>query len=41
MKLSEIKDVLEAEVLVGEDQLDKTLVGAGGADLMDEDGRLL
>ncbi len=36
MKLSEIKDVLKAEVLVGEDQLDKTLVGAGGADLMDD-----
>jgi predicted transcriptional regulator len=34
MKLSEIKDVLKAEVLAGEDQLDKTIVGAGGADLM-------
>ena len=36
MKLSEIKDVLKAEVLVGEDQLDKNMVGAGGADLMDD-----
>ena len=36
MKLSEIKDVLKAEVLAGEDQLDKTIVGAGGADLMDD-----
>lgn len=36
MKLSEIRDVLKAEVLAGEDQLDKTIVGAGGADLMDD-----
>jgi len=36
MKLSEIKDVLKAEVLSGEDQLDKTIAGAGGADLMED-----
>ena len=36
MKLSEIRDVLKAEVLAGEDQLDKTIAGAGGADLMDD-----
>ncbi len=36
MKLSEIKDVLKAEVLAGEDQLDKAIVGAGGADLMED-----
>jgi predicted transcriptional regulator len=36
MKLSEIRDVLKAEVLVGEDQLEKIIVGAGGADLMDD-----
>ncbi len=36
MKLSEIKDVLKAEVLTGEDQLDKIIAGAGGADLMDD-----
>ena len=34
MKLSEIKEILNAAVLVGEDQLDKTVVGGGGADLM-------
>lgn len=36
MKLSEIKDILNAEVLVGEDQLDIGVAGAGGADLMDD-----
>ncbi|MCP4370047.1 MAG: hypothetical protein GY797_18310 [Deltaproteobacteria bacterium] len=36
MKLSEIKDVLKAEVLTGEDQLDKIIAGAGGADLMED-----
>lgn len=34
MKLSEIQNILEATVLTGEDQLDRTVVGAGGADLM-------
>ncbi|MBW2657179.1 MAG: hypothetical protein JRC59_05680, partial [Deltaproteobacteria bacterium] len=34
MKISEIKDTLKAEILVGEEQLDKNIVGAGGADLM-------
>ncbi len=34
MKISEIKDTLKAELLVGEDQLDKNIVAAGGADLM-------
>ena len=34
MKISEIKDALKAEILVGEDQLDKNIVAAGGADLM-------
>lgn len=36
MKLFEIRDILKAEVLVGEDQLDNTIFGAGGADLMDD-----
>jgi predicted transcriptional regulator len=36
MKLSEIKDVLKAELLTGEEQLDKIIVGAGGADLMED-----
>ena len=34
MKISEIKDILKAEVLTGEDLLAKTVVAAGGADLM-------
>ena len=34
MKISEIIKALDAEVLVGEDQLDKKIVAAGGADLM-------
>ncbi len=34
MKLSEIQNILDATVLTGEDQLDKSVVGAGGADLM-------
>jgi len=36
MKLSEIRDILNAEVLVGEDRLDIGVSGAGGADLMDD-----
>lgn len=36
MKLSEIKDSLDAEVLVGHDQMDINIVGAGGADLMED-----
>ncbi len=36
MKVSEIKDILKAEVLVGEDQLDINITGAGGADLMSD-----
>ncbi|GBC59567.1 hypothetical protein DENIS_0506 [Desulfonema ishimotonii] len=36
MKLSEIKDILNAEVLAGEDQMGRTVFGGGGADLMDD-----
>lgn len=36
MKLSEIRDILNAEVLVGDDLLDRTIFGAGGADLMED-----
>lgn len=36
MKISEIKDILKAEVLAGEDRLDKVIMGAGGADLMED-----
>lgn len=34
MKISEIRDTLKAEVLVGNDQLDKSVEAGGGADLM-------
>lgn len=36
MKLIEIKDILNAEVLVGEELLDNTVFGGGGSDLMDD-----
>jgi predicted transcriptional regulator len=36
MKLSEVRDILKAKVLVGEDRLDRTLVAAGSADLMQD-----
>jgi predicted transcriptional regulator len=36
MKLIEIRDVLDCEVLNGEDQLDHTVFAGGGADLMDD-----
>lgn len=34
MKISEIKDILKAEMLVAPEQMDLSVVGAGGADLM-------
>jgi len=34
MKLSEVAEILEATVLVGEDQMNRRVVGGGGADLM-------
>jgi predicted transcriptional regulator len=34
MKLYEVQNILDATVLTGENQLDRTIVGAGGADLM-------
>jgi predicted transcriptional regulator len=34
MKISEIRDILKAEILVGNDQLDKSVEAGGGADLM-------
>ncbi len=34
MKISEIRDILKAEVLAGEEQLDKSVFAGGGADLM-------
>jgi predicted transcriptional regulator len=35
MKLSEIRDILKAEVLTGAEQMDKIIVAGGGADIMD------
>ncbi len=36
MKLSEIRDILKAEVLVGEDLMDRSVFGGGGADLIED-----
>lgn len=36
MKLSEIKEILNAECLTGEEHMDRTVFGGGGADLMDD-----
>jgi hypothetical protein len=36
MKISEVQDILNATIMTGEDQLDKTVIGAGGADLMND-----
>jgi predicted transcriptional regulator len=36
MKLSEIRDILDAQVIVGEDKLDEEVCGACGADLMSD-----
>jgi len=35
MKLSEIRDILKAEVLTGEEHLARVIVAGGGADLME------
>lgn len=36
MKLSEIKDILEAEVVVGQHLLDRTVFAGGAADIMED-----
>ena len=36
MKISEVRDILNAEVVVGDNQLDKTVDAAGGADLLED-----
>jgi len=36
MKIKELKEILKATVLVGEDQLDTVITGGGAADLMDD-----
>lgn len=36
MKISEIRDILKAEVLAGGNNLDQVVAGGGGADLMED-----
>jgi predicted transcriptional regulator len=36
MKISEMKEILNAEMLSGEDQMDKVIDAGGAADLMDD-----
>ena len=36
MKLSEVRDILNAKVLVGEEHMDRTVFGAGSADLIED-----
>ncbi len=36
MKLSEVRDTLRAEVLTGEEYMDRSVFGGGGADLMED-----
>jgi predicted transcriptional regulator len=36
MKIKELKEILKATVLSGEDQLDKVITGGGAADLMED-----
>lgn len=36
MKISEIRDILKATVLAGEDQMDDEIMGGGSADLMED-----
>lgn len=36
MKIAELRDILKASVLVGEDQLENIISGGGAADLMDD-----
>lgn len=36
MKIAEIKDILKAEVIVGENQLEDIIISGGAADLMED-----
>jgi predicted transcriptional regulator len=36
MKIRELKEILKADMLVGDDQLEKVVTGGGAADLMDD-----
>jgi predicted transcriptional regulator len=35
MKISEVRDILKAKMITGDDQMERTVIGAGGADIMD------
>jgi predicted transcriptional regulator len=36
MKIAEICDILKADIIVGEDQMDNVIIGGGAADLMED-----
>ena len=36
MKIAEIKDILKADIIVGEDQMDDIIISGGAADLMED-----
>ncbi len=36
MKIAELKEILKAEILVGDDKLEQVITGGGAADLMDD-----
>jgi predicted transcriptional regulator len=36
MKISEVRDILKAQVIVGNDQLDDVIISGGAADLMED-----
>lgn len=36
MKIAEICDILDADIIVGDDQMDNVIIGGGAADLMED-----
>jgi predicted transcriptional regulator len=36
MKIAEIQDILDAKIIVGDDQLEEVVISAGAADLMED-----
>lgn len=36
MKIAEIRDILSAEIIIGDDQMDNVIIGGGAADLMED-----
>jgi predicted transcriptional regulator len=36
MKIAEICDILDAKIIVGDDQMDNVIIGGGAADLMED-----